>query len=229
MQPIAHPDPLYQEMASTSSPHVKTSFPLHWYVFFGILEPISVLAGVIYAIYFQENYYAELIPAGYLDKIASSTVTGAARKTSLTDPTRMALAQLGSCYFLIFLNSALMLFFIRRHFSHSPISQERVLYAFFFVLGAADWTHILLTIHYLPSPSTSSSTTFLADFTSKLVALADYKAWNSLLFGNIFITLVLFTFRAAWWVGIARDTFLPSTEEEAERTTAKVTGTRKGQ
>ena len=41
-------------------------------------------------------------------------------------------------YFLIFLNSALMLYFIRKHFSHSPVSQERVLYAFFFVLGAAD-------------------------------------------------------------------------------------------
>jgi len=41
-------------------------------------------------------------------------------------------------YFLIFLNSALMLFFIRKHFSHTPASQEKVLYAFFFVLGAAD-------------------------------------------------------------------------------------------
>jgi hypothetical protein len=62
-----------------------------------------------------------MIPPGYLDKIASSTVTGAARKsarsfwrvatqestgfdseasvalTKLTEPTRMALAQLGSC------------------------------------------------------------------------------------------------------------------------------------
>jgi hypothetical protein len=41
-------------------------------------------------------------------------------------------------YFLIFLNSALMLYVIRKHFAHSPISQEKVLYAFFFVLGAAD-------------------------------------------------------------------------------------------
>jgi hypothetical protein len=56
MQPLAHPDPLYQEMDSTSSsPAVKTPFPLHWYIFFGILEPLSVLAGVVYAIFFQEK------------------------------------------------------------------------------------------------------------------------------------------------------------------------------
>lgn len=66
-------------------------------------------------------------------------------------------------------------------------------------------THILLTIHYLPSPVSSGS--FPVVFAAKLLALTDYRAWNSLLFGNIFITLVLFTFRAAWWVGIGRDTF----------------------
>ena len=141
---MTHPDPIYHDTDSKAATHVKTSFPLHWYIFFGILEPISVLAGVVYAVYFQEkwadcerktfeeikcsltsllsqSYYSELIPAGYLDKIASSTVTGTARKgvksfwkvatqestgfnteakvalTSLTEPTRMALAQLGSC------------------------------------------------------------------------------------------------------------------------------------
>ena len=67
-------------------------------------------------------------------------------------------------------------------------------------------THILLTIHYLPSPVSSSS--FPVVFAAKLLALTDYRAWNSLLFGNIFITLVLFTFRAAWWVGVGRDTFV---------------------
>lgn len=67
------------------------------------------------------SYYTELIPAGYLDKVAASTVVGAARKgvrsfwkvatqestgvgveghaalARLSEPTRMALAQLGSC------------------------------------------------------------------------------------------------------------------------------------
>jgi len=56
--------------------------------------------------------------------------------------------------------------------------------------------------------------------------LSDYKAWNSLLFGNIFITLVLFAFRAGWWMGIARDTFVPSTKEAAK---AKVNRKQKAQ
>jgi hypothetical protein len=82
-------------------------------------------------------------------------------------------------------------------------------------------SHVLLTIHYLPSPSSSSSTSLLTDFASKLIILTDYKAWNSLLFGNIIITLTLFSFRAAWWVGIARDTFLPSSIKEAAATASK--------
>lgn len=45
-------------------------------------------------------------------------------------------------YFLIFLNSAIMLYFIRKHFSHAPAAQEKVLYAFFFVLGAADCEYL---------------------------------------------------------------------------------------
>lgn len=124
-----------------------------------------------------------------------------------------------------------MLYFIRKHFSHTPASQERVLYAFFFVLGAADCksletakqttgmcllnfyfigTHILLTIHHLPSANGASSSSFFTNFALKLLALADPSAWNSLLFGNIIITLILFCFRVAWWVGIGRDTFVAS-------------------
>lgn len=57
MQPIVHSDPLYQDMDASRStlPHVGSPFPLHWYIFFGIFEPITVLAGVVYAIYFQEK------------------------------------------------------------------------------------------------------------------------------------------------------------------------------
>jgi hypothetical protein len=65
-----------------------------------------------------------------------------------------------------------------------------------------------LTIHYLPSINPTSNSTFVSSFIAKLVALTDYRVWNSLLFGNIIITLILFSFRAAWWVGIARDTFI---------------------
>lgn len=56
MRPLEHPDPIYQDIGTVSdSPRVKTSFPLHWYIFFGILEPISVFAGVVYAVFFQEK------------------------------------------------------------------------------------------------------------------------------------------------------------------------------
>ena len=65
--------------------------------------------------------------------------TSTAQSTDLLGPaTRMALAQLGSCYFLIMLNSALMFYAIRKWFSHSPRSQEHVLYHLFAVLGIAD-------------------------------------------------------------------------------------------
>lgn len=57
MRPMEHPDPLYQDLDAElkSSPQEKTSFPLHWYIIFGILEPISVLGGVVYTIFLQEK------------------------------------------------------------------------------------------------------------------------------------------------------------------------------
>jgi len=56
MRPLEHPDPIYQDVdAGQDSPRVKTSFPLHYYIFFGILEPLSVLGGVVYSIFFQEK------------------------------------------------------------------------------------------------------------------------------------------------------------------------------
>jgi hypothetical protein len=212
----------------------RTPLPFHWYVFFGIVEPISVLAGCVYAIVFQENYYGELVPLGYLRKASALSATtatkgksswklgaqaakGAASAASalikLTTPdvpTQMALAQLGSCYFLIMLNSALMFYAIRRWFSQSPAAQERVLYCLFFVLGAADWTHILLTIHFLPAIAAPAAydPLGLVPFVRKIVLLStDFSVWNSLLFGNIVITLLLFLARAAWWAGIGRDRF----------------------
>lgn len=80
-------------------------------------------------------------------------------------------------------------------------------------------THVLLTIHYLPCVSGSTSSDYFTKFAYKLVALADPSAWNSLLFGNIIITLILFSFRAAWWVGIGRDTFVGANDQAAAATT----------
>lgn len=210
--------------AASNGSNGRTSLPLGWYVFFGIVEPISVLAGCVYATFFQSNYHNELIPKGYAQKAIAGVVVqgakksvfkaGSAAKTAIITSTagqldaasQMALAQLGSCYFLIMLNSALMFYAIKRWFSQQPVAQERVLYYLFTVLGVADWTHILLTIHFLPNPSGSSNA--LSAFASKLwILTTDMQAWNSLLFGNIVITFLLFVARAAWWVGLGRDRF----------------------
>lgn len=203
------PQPQPQAQRGDGGPAAWASaLPTPWYVFFGIVEPISVAAGCIYAVFFQEKcvalhvcgdgpagrrdggdwfmegrrgadsanclashkscarrYHAELIPVNYLLQSISNTTpaagrgwrggaeggtrgtSAAARAAALTafakadtlgPPTRMALSQLGSCYFLIMLNSALMFFALRRFLPHAPATQERILYYLFFVLGAAD-------------------------------------------------------------------------------------------
>lgn len=102
-----------------------TPLPDHWYYFFGIIEPISVLAGAAYAIFFQENYHAELIPSALARLTSSASPALGSTSTSsawsgfrsvwqtatqesigktlpqkiivLDEATKMALAQLGSC------------------------------------------------------------------------------------------------------------------------------------
>lgn len=57
----------------------------------------------------------------------------------LTDSTRMALGQLGSCYFLIMLNSALMFYALRKFLrGRQDEVLERLVRYLIFVLGAAD-------------------------------------------------------------------------------------------
>lgn len=111
--------------------------PNHWYFFFGLLEPISVLAGTIYAVCFPERYNHELIPPAFVSasKIQSSLQTFGV----LPQATRMALAQLASCYFLIMLNSALMFFALRKFLrGKDDVSLEKILRYLIIVLGAAD-------------------------------------------------------------------------------------------
>lgn len=118
--------------------------PDHWYFFFGILEPISVLAGTIYAVGFPEKYNHELIPPAFVSasKIQSSLQTVGV----LSQATRMALAQLASCYFLIMLNSALMFYALRRFLrGKDNVSLERILRYLIIVLGAADCKYSLHT------------------------------------------------------------------------------------
>ncbi len=107
------------------------------YYFFGVLEPLSVLAGSYYALVLPERYHHELIPPAFLS--SSKLQSGLQNAGVLSDPARMALGQLGSCYFLIMLNSALMFYALRKWLrGTNDVALERILRYLFFVLGAAD-------------------------------------------------------------------------------------------
>ncbi|PWZ02806.1 hypothetical protein BCV70DRAFT_197068 [Testicularia cyperi] len=195
-------------MSSTT----QDPLPNHWYLFFGVLEPISVLAGTVYATLLPERYNHELIPPAFLSssKLQSSLLNAGV----LTDSTRMALAQLGSCYFLIMLNSAILFYTFKRLQPSNPAVVQHLTSMLLVVLGAADWTHIGLTIALLPNgPPHQSGLVAIrkATFTDKLALLAKPASWNSLLFGNIVITFILFCFRAMWWAGVGRGRVSSST------------------
>ncbi|EST09835.1 hypothetical protein PSEUBRA_000224 [Kalmanozyma brasiliensis GHG001] len=185
-------------------PIAAEALPYHWYLFFGILEPLSVLAGAVYAILLPERYNHELIPPAFFP---ASTLQNSLRQAGvLTDATRMALGQLGSCYLLIMLNSALMFYALRRYVRDQQ-TLETLIRWLIVVLGVADWTHIGLTIALLPNgPPKRSGLVGMhkAGTLDKFVLLAQPGSWNSLLFGNILITFGLFCARVAWWTGIAR-------------------------
>lgn len=107
------------------------------YYFFGVLEPLSVLAGSYYALVLPERYHHELIPPAFLS--SSKLQSGLQNAGVLSDSARMALGQLGSCYFLIMLNSALMFYALRKWLrGTNDVALERILRYLFFVLGAAD-------------------------------------------------------------------------------------------
>lgn len=93
-----------------------------------------MLAGAVYAILLPERYNHELIPPAFFP---ASTLQNSLRQAGvLTDATRMALGQLGSCYFLIMLNSALMFYAIRKWTTGE--ARERLVRYLIVVLGAAD-------------------------------------------------------------------------------------------
>ncbi|CAD6974612.1 unnamed protein product, partial [Tilletia controversa] len=152
-------------------------FPLPWYIFFGIVEPVSVLAGATYALAFQQKYHFELVPPSFvvpkpnlLAKIVKTAQPAAtAILPALDAPTAMGLSQLGSCYILIMLNSALMLYAFRTYIKDLRALQNVLVY-FFIVLGVADWTHIGLTFYGLPEPVSGS----------KISLLLRPEGWNSL-------------------------------------------------
>lgn len=124
---------------SSTFTHLSTSPypPTSQYVFFGILEPLSVLAGAYYALILPERYNRELIPPAFFP---ASTLQNSLRQTgALTDASRMALGQLGSCYLLIMLNSALMFNALRKFLrGKDEMVLERLVRYLLVVLGVAD-------------------------------------------------------------------------------------------
>lgn len=96
----------------------------------------------------------------------------------------MALGQLGSCYFLIMLNSALIFYALRKYLrGKDDAVLEKVVRYLIVVLGAADWTHIGITIALLPNgPPTRTGLVAVskAGLWDKFGLLARPGSWNSL-------------------------------------------------
>lgn len=167
---------------------------LRWqYFFFGVLEPISVLAGAYYALVLPERYNHELIPPSFLP--ASSVQSSLRQAGVLTDSTRMALGQLGSCYLLIMLNSTLMFFAFRKFLRRKgdEMVLEKLIRYLIVVLGVADWTHIGLTLWLLPNgPAKRSGLVGMqkAGAADKLALLANPNNWNSLVSTILLSTLM---------------------------------------
>lgn len=69
----------------------KNPLPLSWYLFFGIGEPVSTVAGAAYALGNTATFYRELIPTPFKSLTAASLIPG------VPEEARMAVAQLGSC------------------------------------------------------------------------------------------------------------------------------------
>lgn len=92
--------------------------PKVYRLFFGVFEPLTTFAGFIYAWFFQEQYFAELIPD------ASDVLSNTAR---------LLLFQLGNAYLILFVAS-LFIWFIT--------SDEQVLRALTLALLIGDIGHI---------------------------------------------------------------------------------------
>lgn len=109
-----------------------------------------------------------------------------------------------SGYFLLCLVSLFLFASIRRNLVLSPQHSHLatpILSSLLMALAIADWSHILVTIYYLPPAGvTNKHTAFWMKF------FTQPASWNGLLAGNILATLALFTARMAWFAGVGRAT-----------------------
>jgi len=150
------------------------------------IEPISTVSPALLAWIFPGAswFHSELIPA---------TASSPRHVAAPLDPrTTMAIWQLGNCYFLLGLISALVFRAARDALRHDLASQEKMVRASLTALAIADVTHVSLTWIALP---------------------ADIRAhpgsWNAMTHGNVTFTTFLFLVRLAWLFGVGRQTYSP--------------------
>ncbi|KAF9535799.1 hypothetical protein CPB83DRAFT_842359 [Crepidotus variabilis] len=149
-----------------------------YHLIFLHIEPGAILLSVI-AIWIWPGaswFHHELVPAPTRTPIAE-----------LDTRTHMAMLQLSNCYFLLMLISSVVFRAIRDTLPDNPVAQERILGAGLTALAIADLTHVFATLWVLPSSLRYS-----------------VLEWNGTTHGNTTITLGLFLFRMAWFLGIGR-------------------------
>lgn len=77
--------------------------PFSWYLFFGVLEPLSTIGGAAMALFQSDNFYHDLVPldfkstSGVVKSFVGEATGGVLGAGPLPDEARMAVAQLGSC------------------------------------------------------------------------------------------------------------------------------------
>jgi len=148
-----------------------------FYTFFTIVEPTLALGGAIYAALLPRLYFKNL-----------PIVPWQAPAPTNPHPTSIGTSHLlGNCYFLLSLISFVVLPGIARDNRIPEIAKLSILRRFFFVLAVADLTHVSWALWDLGDQ----------------VAFR-LNRWNGLAFGNIAITLALFTVRMFWFWSSAK-------------------------
>ncbi|GAA5913429.1 hypothetical protein JCM6882_001959 [Rhodosporidiobolus microsporus] len=170
----------------TTAPPALDPLPRPYFLFFTLLEPFLTILGSLYATFLPRTYFSSLFP---------SSLTALDDKPSLPLPVplhpaaEMATRQLGSCFFLFAIMGAVMLPVVEKSLRDGKEREmERIVRAYLGCLAAADLTHMGFTLYDL-------------GFTG---AVSPLQHWNSLVWGNVGITAVLFAVRVLWFAGVGR-------------------------
>ncbi|KAJ7585678.1 hypothetical protein C8J56DRAFT_725773, partial [Mycena floridula] len=153
------------------------ALPGFYQLLFLTIEPLST-AGTALAIWFYPGvgwFHHELIPSSY------------PRPTSVDLRTQMAVWQLGSCYFLLGLISAIVFRSVKKTLRNDPVAQTQIVGSILTALAIADLIHVFISFIGLPEVSRNRP-----------------SEWNALTHGNISATLCLFVARMSWFLGIGR-------------------------